>query len=220
MEVEYCEFPENIYIDLNNDVWLSQVDSGRFKMGITTWFSFLAGRITKINLKTGLQSVKREQSVGTIESSKYFGAIRSPVDASVLGFNNELSAHPSLLNESPYEKGWICELTEVSENDLQQLPLAKEAQAAIQRRIKELKVRCFKALPDEELNAVGVECAATLVNLNDLLSRARTGTVVHIVSDDPTSDLEILRWSDQTGNEFLESRKEGNIYHFLVRKTK
>src|SRR5579883_2241450 len=58
-----------------------------------------------------------------------------------------------------------------------------------------------------------------LVNLNDLLSRARIGTVVHIVSDDPTSDLEILRWSDQTGNEFLESRKEGNIYHFLVRKT-
>ena len=65
---------------------------------------------------------------------------------------------------------------------------------------------------------IGVECAAVLVKLNELLANSGAGTVVHVVSDDKSSDIEMQRWSDQTGNQILESRNEGSFYHFMVRK--
>ena len=65
---------------------------------------------------------------------------------------------------------------------------------------------------------IGTECAAVLTKLNDLLVRIEPGEVVHIVSDDPTAPIEMVRWSDQTGQPVIETRREGNLYHFLVRK--
>jgi TusA-related sulfurtransferase len=44
--------------------------------------------------------------------------------------------------------------------------------------------------------------------------------VVHVVSDDPTADIEMERWADETGQEILKSRKEGNLIHFIVKKVK
>jgi glycine cleavage system H protein len=67
---------------------------------------------------------------------------------------------------------------------------------------------------------IGVECAATLTKLDELLARVETGQVVHLVSDDATADLEIIRWSEQTGQSLVELRKEGNLFHFIIRKVK
>src|SRR5206468_3309088 len=60
--------------------------------------------------------------------------------------------------------------------------------------------------------------AAVLAKLNELLTRIEVGTVVHLVTDDPTSPIEMVRWSDQTGQPVIDERKEGNLFHFLVRK--
>ena len=35
---------------------------------------------------------------------------------------------------------------------------------------------------------------------------------------DPFAENEMVRWSDRTGNELIETKNEGNLYHFLVRK--
>src|SRR2546422_235585 len=56
------------------------------------------------------------------------------------------------------------------------------------------------------------------VKLNELLTQVRVGEVVHLVTDDPTSPIEMVRWSDQTGQPVIDERREGNLFHFLVRK--
>lgn len=58
------------------------------------------------------------------------------------------------------------------------------------------------------------------MRLNDLMQRSSVNGVVHVVSDDPTADIEMVRWSDETGQQLLESRKEGKLIHFVVRKVK
>jgi TusA-related sulfurtransferase len=93
--------------------------------------------------------------------------------------------------------------------------LAKEA---LRARIAELKVRCFAEFPDQEMFEIGVECSAVIVKLNDTLAGLPSGTVVHLVSDDPTSDIEVERWKGDTGNDLLDSLREGNLHHFVVRK--
>jgi TusA-related sulfurtransferase len=44
--------------------------------------------------------------------------------------------------------------------------------------------------------------------------------VIHIVSDDPTAYVEMVVWSDRTGHELVEWRKEDGLLHFIVRKTR
>jgi TusA-related sulfurtransferase len=65
---------------------------------------------------------------------------------------------------------------------------------------------------------IGIECAATLSKLDDLISGIESGQIIHLVSDDPTADIEMTRWADQTGHKLIETRKEENLLHFLVKK--
>jgi glycine cleavage system H protein len=53
-----------------------------------------------------------------------------------------------------------------------------------------------------------------------LISRIETGEIVHMVSDDKTADLEMIRWSEESGQSILETRPEGNLLHIIVKKVK
>ncbi len=216
MQVDHCEIPDDVILDLVNDVWFRKSDR---RAGITTILSFLAGWMKSFNPRTSLSTVKAGQTIATIESVKYFGAVKSPVSGTILSFNEALRGNPKLLNESPYSDGWIVEFADYEDTSVSDLKSGEATRPAIESRIRELRVHCFKAMPDEDLIAVGTECSTTLANLDDLLAPQDKGYVVHLITDDPTSDIEMIRWSDQTKNEVLESRKEANIYHFIVRKS-
>jgi TusA-related sulfurtransferase len=144
--------------------------------------------------------------------------VRSPVSGTISRTNASLAARPELLNRDPYGKGWFAEIKVGKTEDLGFLRRLPDAEPQIARKLKERHVHCFAAFPDYEMSDIGVECAAVLVELNELLSKSSTGTVVHIISDDSSAEVEMERWSDQTGNALLEYRKDGSIHHFIVRK--
>jgi TusA-related sulfurtransferase len=88
----------------------------------------------------------------------------------------------------------------------------------IRSLIRALRVKCYKALPDFEMFEIGIECAATLSKLDDLISEIESGQIVHLVSDDPMADIEMTRWAEQNRQKLIETRKEENLLHFLVQK--
>ena len=220
MNIDFCEFPENLYYDVQNDTWFkeSTPSSGKkiYRMGITTTLVFVAGKISGIKFRD-VSKVQRGQSLATIESVRYFGAVRSPVSGVLSRFNLDLLSQPWRVSASPYE-AWLAEYSGVEVESLGELSFGESAQSQLLARIRELKVRCFRLLPDEEMYAIGSECATTLANLNELLAERPESYVVHLVTDDPTADIELVRWAMQTGNELVESRREENLYHFIVRK--
>jgi glycine cleavage system H protein len=218
LQIQNCEFPDDILIDVENDAWLKPLPGGAARVGVTSVLSFLAGRFEKFNPKTKLTVVSKGQALATLESPRHFAAVRAPVSGRVRGFNQAVEQNPKLINLSPYDEGWIVELDEINLADREQLGRPADAAASLENRIKELKVRCFKKLPDEDLYSIGLECSATLANLDELLSKRPVGTVVHIVSDDPLAEIEMVRWADQRDQILLETRGEGNLYHFLVEK--
>jgi TusA-related sulfurtransferase len=67
---------------------------------------------------------------------------------------------------------------------------------------------------------LGTECAATLSKLDDLIDQIKIGEIVYLASDDITADLELMRWANERSHSILEIRKEGVIFHFLVKKEK
>ncbi len=221
MQVEYCEFAEDALYDLDNNVWIRFENSGIAKLGITSVHAALAGRLNQVKFKPVGSTVQKGQSVATIESAKYFGAVRTPVSGTIVEINDALQSRPKLANNYPYDDGWFVRIEPTSlEEDRKSLVDARSSIEKIKSQIAELRVRCFKAFPDYDMWEVGVECAAVLVRLNELMERVSLDEVVHIVSDDPTADIEMARWSDQTGQLVLETRKEGKLAHFIVRKVK
>jgi TusA-related sulfurtransferase len=163
--------------------------------------------------------VERGSSLGTLESLKFVGPIPSPISGIVLAVNSEVVKRPKLLNDAPYAEGWIAKLKPLNfQADIVFLSRATDAAEAFTKKIDEFHARCFKAFPDHEMYEIGTECSAVLVHLNELLATVPVGDVVHLVTDDPTSYVEMVRWTDQTGHELVDWREEGSLFHFIVRK--
>ena len=220
MEIDHCPFPDDLLYDVENNTWVRPHNGTDIIIGITSILSGLAGKFLSVRLKqTGLK-LQRGRSLGTLESLKFVGPIPSPISGTVLETNASVGKVPKLLNDSPYEQGWIARLRP-SSFSLEQsfLSSASAAERSLQEKIRQLRVRCFKAYPDHEMVEIGVECAAVLVRLNELMATLERGVVVHIVSDDQTAYVEMERWVDQTKNQLVDWRTEGDLFHFIVKKT-
>ena len=63
--------------DLENNVWVSFDGSGRAKVGIASVHAAMAGKLTQVSLKPMDSTLQRGQALGTIESARYFGAVRT-----------------------------------------------------------------------------------------------------------------------------------------------
>jgi glycine cleavage system H protein len=182
----------------------------------------MAGKFTKIKLKPVGTDVEKGKSIGSVESVRYFGIARSPISGKILQVNENVLANPKLVNDFPYENGWLIkmETDTISPSDMSGLKIIEDCQDEIKSIMEKLHVRCFAAFPDHQMFEIGVECAATLTKLGELLSKIQLGDVVHLVSDDNSADLEMIRWTEDNGQQLLETRKEGNLFHFIVKKAK
>lgn len=220
MEIDHCPFPDDLLYDVEHNTWVRPHNGTDVTVGITSILSGLAGKFISARLKQPGLELQRGRSLGTLESLRFVGPIPSPVSGMILETNALVSQGPKMLNDSPYEAGWIVRLRPSSFHvERALLSGAKAASESLQNKIRQLRVRCFKAYPDHEMFEIGVECAAVLVRLNELMATSEKGVVVHVVSDDSTAYVEMERWVDQTKNELVDWRTEGNLFHFIVRKT-
>ena len=55
---------------------------------------------------------------GEIESAKTVSDLNSPVSGEVVAANGALEEHPELVNESPYESGWLIRVRLGDEGEL------------------------------------------------------------------------------------------------------
>jgi len=221
LEIDHCVFPDDLLYDLENNTWLRIEDNGEVTVGVTSVLPAIAGKLTLARLKSAEVAIQRGQSLGTLESLKFVGPIPSPVSGILLKTNGLIVDRPRIINNSPYQEGWIASL-KPSHLALERILLSKstESKTLLVKKIAEFHVRCFKAFPDHEMSEIGTECSAVLIRLNDLLATIPVGEVVHLVSDDPTAYVEMVAWSERTGQNLLDWRQEGNLFHFIVKKVR
>ncbi len=77
-------------------------------VGITAFAVEQLGDITLVNIdvKVG-DEVVEGKTFGTIESVKTLSDLFAPVSGKIVKVNAALEANPELVNEDPYEKGWM-----------------------------------------------------------------------------------------------------------------
>jgi len=218
--IENCVFPVNYFYDLDNFTWVKSIEKPDDKkndvkqvlVGITPVYSYIAGKILKFKTKPVGTEIVRNKSLGTIESLNHFGIIRSPVSGNIVEINQEIIDNPKIVNDSPFERGWIAKIkTKDNLESLESIRTIEECKFEIESQIKKFNVKCFKSFPDFHMFELGTECSATLAKLDEfMVKNMRIGHVIRLVSDDPTADLELLRWANQNKQEIIEIVQEKN----------
>jgi glycine cleavage system H protein len=95
-------------------------------VGITDFAQHELGDVVYVELPAVGGRVVVGQEFGVIESVKSASDLFSPLTGEVVETNAELSEHPELVNQSPYDSGWMLR---VHADDLQELDALMDAAA-------------------------------------------------------------------------------------------
>lgn len=81
-------------------------------IGITDFAQKELGDIVYLDIDKSIigKSINEGKIFGTIEAVKTVSDLFMPVSGLILEYNNDLSSQPELINNSPYEKGWILKI--------------------------------------------------------------------------------------------------------------
>ena len=94
-------------------------------VGITEFAQDQLGDIVSIELPQVSSSFKQNDVMIIIDSVKASSDIYCPVDGEIIEINEKLLEHPELINQSPYEEGWIVKMKPSNPEQIDSL-LSKE----------------------------------------------------------------------------------------------
>ena len=97
-----------------------KIESGDVALvGITHFAQDQLGDIVFVYFPDDLENLEQFKSFGEIESPKAVSELFAPVSGQIIEVNAELQDRPELVNEEPYEAGWMLkvQLSDLSEMD-------------------------------------------------------------------------------------------------------
>lgn len=111
--------PENLKYTKDHE-WL-KIEGDEAYIGITDYAQNELGDIVFVEVETVDETLEKEEAFGTIEAVKTVSDMFMPVAGEVLEFNEELESSPEIINQDPYEKGWIIKIKFSNPEDAREL---------------------------------------------------------------------------------------------------
>jgi glycine cleavage system H protein len=110
-------YPENLLYHPEHD-W-ARIDGDQATFGITWYAQDSLGEVVFFDPPEIGASVSANQSYAEVESVKAVSDVIAPLSGEVTGVNEAVSETPELINEDPYEAGWLIKvrLTNAGETD-------------------------------------------------------------------------------------------------------
>ena len=87
--------------------WALAEPDGDVLVGVTDFAQHELGDVVYVELPAPGERVAQFAKMGEIESVKAVSELFSPVSGEVAAVNAALKDNPELVNESPYENGWL-----------------------------------------------------------------------------------------------------------------
>ncbi|AUH68922.1 MULTISPECIES: glycine cleavage system protein GcvH [Gordonia] len=101
--------------------WIRKVGDKTVRVGITDFAQDALGDVVFVQLPEVDSDVETGESFAEVESTKSVSDIFGPLDGTVAAANEALDGAPELVNSSPYEDGWLVEITVGDDADLDQI---------------------------------------------------------------------------------------------------
>lgn len=108
--VRDCDLPEDLYYDVESNIWARPEADGTVTVGMTSYGCSLAGPLVSFLAKPVGKEVKPGKSCATVESGKWVGPVKAPVGGEIVAVNDAVVDNPGLINEAPYGDGWLLRL--------------------------------------------------------------------------------------------------------------
>jgi len=103
------DFPEELKYSREH-IWV-RVEGQGAVVGLTDYAQEELGLVASLELPEAGDEVEQEDSMGTIEARKTVAELYAPFSGTVLEVNAELLDNPSLINDDPYDGGWLLEIS-------------------------------------------------------------------------------------------------------------
>ncbi len=100
-------------------------------VGITDYAQGELGEIVFVEVETVGETLSAGEVFGTVEAVKTVSDLYLPIDGKILEFNTKLEEAPELVNDDPYQKGWMVKVSVSSPAQVEALLSAKEYEALI-----------------------------------------------------------------------------------------
>ena len=113
------------------------IKNGKAQVGITDYAQKMLGDIVYVDLPEKEQEVEAGETLANIESVKNVAPIYSPITGTVIEANEDLMDDPSIVNEDPYDAGWIAILEMKDPTEVEDLMPAEDYAELLREIIKE-----------------------------------------------------------------------------------
>ena len=114
------EVPENLKYSIDHD-WVRLEDDGLVVIGITDHAQEALGELVFVEVPEEGQSFQRGDPCAVVESVKAASDVNVPVTGEVASINSALEESPELVNQNPYDDGWLLRLRPSDPAELDEL---------------------------------------------------------------------------------------------------
>jgi glycine cleavage system H protein len=113
------DVPKNLKYN-SEHLWV-KVNGDKALIGVTDFAQDQLGDIIYVDIPEVGYELEQNESFGTIESAKSVSELYAPLGGQVTRINESLKDEPELINEEPYDTGWILEVKLNNENEVEEL---------------------------------------------------------------------------------------------------
>ncbi len=101
--------------------WVKIEGNDSALIGITEFATDSLGDVVFIELPDIGTKITQFEKIGEIESVKAVSDIFTPISGKIIEQNNELINNPELINNSPFEDGWMFKVENINTDELDNL---------------------------------------------------------------------------------------------------
>ena len=127
-------YPDNLKYHKEH-TWV-KVSGNKATVGISFYAQESLGDIVYVDTPEMDSTVEAGTELTQIESTKATSSVISPVSGTVVEFNEDLADSPEIINEDPYEKGWVAIIEVEDDSELDALLDADEYAKYIDEEVK------------------------------------------------------------------------------------
>ena len=122
------EFPDELYYTKEH-VW-ARAEGNVVTIGLSHFGQELAGQIVYVEVPRVGRKVAKGEPFMSMESGKWVGRVKSPVNGTIVEANGEIEWECTLVNQEPYGKGWLAKIEATNLGDLKDLLRANSPEFA------------------------------------------------------------------------------------------
>ena len=101
-------------------VWV-EIDDQHVHLGLTNYIQGELDRVISVELPDVGDKIEKGEAFAEVESVSTVHEFIAPVSGTVLSVNPNLEEHPWVINEDPYNEGWLVEVRLKNEAEIDSL---------------------------------------------------------------------------------------------------